>query len=66
MPDSILSELLEENSFPRLSGGRNQGEEDKMNHFRKGISGDWKNYFDDEIENKFMDITCDLIDILGY
>jgi hypothetical protein len=66
LPDGVLLEFLGEHSFNQLSGGRVQGEENQMSHFRKGISGDWKNYFDDKIEKHFKDLTGDLIDILGY
>lgn len=65
MPDDVLDQLLEDYSFEKLSG-RRQGQEDTQAHFRKGISGDWKNYFDDVITAKFREVTEDLVTKLGY
>jgi len=45
LSDEMISHLLRDYSFERLSGGRQPGKEDPLSHFRKGISGDWKNYF---------------------
>ncbi|MFY0687762.1 MAG: sulfotransferase domain-containing protein [Cyclobacteriaceae bacterium] len=42
-------ETVEKCSFKNASGGRNLGEEQKSAFRRKGIVGDWKNYFDDEL-----------------
>lgn len=41
----IVDRCLAENSFEQLSGGRKEGQEDKDNFFRKGVVGDWNNYF---------------------
>jgi lipopolysaccharide transport system ATP-binding protein len=43
-PDTIES-IVEAHRFENLSGGRNPGEDESDSFFRKGISGDWKNYF---------------------
>jgi len=32
-------------SFEKMTGGRKRGNEDKKSFFRRGIAGDWKNYF---------------------
>lgn len=42
-----IQKAVEENSFQKCSG-RKPGEEDKYSFFRKGISADWKNYFNNE------------------
>lgn len=65
IPDHLLRELLLKYSFKKLSG-RNQGEENKLAHYRKGISGDWKHYFNDHIIAEFKKETGDLMEILGY
>lgn len=44
-----IKSIIDKNSFEQLSGGRKQGTDDNKSFFRKGGSGDWKNYFDDEI-----------------
>lgn len=47
-----LHEIVEKNSFVKLAG-RKPGQEDIQSHFRKGISGDWKNYFTERIKTEF-------------
>jgi cytochrome c-type biogenesis protein CcmH/NrfG len=66
MPESILKQLLEDNSFKKLSGGREKGQEDSNSHYRKGLQGDWKNYFTDEVYQNFTEVTGDLVERLGY
>lgn len=43
--DEHLKRIISEFSFSKFSNGRKQGEEDKTSHFRKGIIGDYKNYY---------------------
>jgi hypothetical protein len=43
--DNYLKKIISEFSFSKFSNGRKQGEEDKASHFRKGIIGDYKNYY---------------------
>jgi len=45
MEDKYLNSVLEQFSFSKFSNGRKKGEEDKSSHFRKGIVGDYKNYY---------------------
>lgn len=49
---SITKMYLKKHSFER-SSGRKRGEEDKKSFYRKGIIGDWKNYFDEDCVNAF-------------
>lgn len=65
MPEKVLYQLLQDYSFERLSG-RKRGEEDRFAHYRKGVPGDWRNYFDDTIIARFKDVTSDLVTRLGY
>ncbi len=66
MSDRILTILLEDYNFERLSKGRKPGLENKFSHYRKGIHGDWKNYFNLEIKNYFLAVTNNLLEVLGY
>lgn len=66
IPAQVLEQLLAKNSFKQLSGGREQGQEDNNSHYRKGIHGDWQNYFNDEIHQRFTELTGDLVHLLGY
>jgi hypothetical protein len=56
---------IEEASFKKWSG-REQGDEAKDSFFRKGIAGDWPNYFDDKALGLFQKETGDLLEKLGY
>jgi len=66
VPQKILNQLLENNSFAKLSRGRHQGQEDKKSHYRKGQAGDWQNYFSSEVYAYFIEVTGDLFKRLGY
>jgi hypothetical protein len=66
IPDADLQSLLDDYSFSKLSAGRKQGQEDTSSHYRKGISGDWRNHFDENAIHEFREITDDLVDKLGY
>jgi hypothetical protein len=57
----ILRAAVESGSFKEMSNGRNRGESDSVAHVRKGISGDWKNYFSYEDAKLFHEISGDLL-----
>jgi Sulfotransferase domain len=38
----------------------------KHHHYRKGVAGDWQNYFDSSLRRHFREVTGDLLDVLGY
>jgi hypothetical protein len=58
--------VVYENDFSRRSGGRITGQEDIKHHYRKGISGDWRNHFKKEHVKAFKDNYNDLLIKLGY
>ena len=66
--DEDLRTLVEACSFKRLSRGREQGQENVRSHFRKGVAGDWKNYFGEDGPMKEMVYKRigPLIERLGY
>ena len=66
VPEDLTRILLEKHSFTSLSGGRQPGIENQDSHYRKGIHGDWINYFTEPILNQFIQLTGDLVQILGY
>lgn len=41
-----IREIVDRNSFQRMTGGRKPGEGDSKSFARKGKAGDWKNQFD--------------------
>lgn len=61
-----LREIVESNRFERVTGGRKPGQVDLMAHERKGISGDWKNYFTPRICNVFKCRYAGLLHATGY
>ncbi|MBU1119522.1 sulfotransferase domain-containing protein [Patescibacteria group bacterium] len=61
-----LLEIVYQNRFSKLSGGRKRGEEDQFHHYRKGISGDWKNYFNEVHKKKFKAEFNDVLLALDY
>jgi hypothetical protein len=66
MPEPILRDVLERNSFKALTKGREQGSEDVRSHLRKGVPGDWKNHFTPHVMEHFRSVTGDLVEVLGY
>jgi hypothetical protein len=66
VPRGRLRRAIENQSFERLSGGRARGEEDMDSHYRKGIAGDWRNYFTDPVKDAFKERWGQLLVATGY
>jgi len=49
-----------------VRSGRKRGEENISSHERKGIAGDWKNYFSDKFARIFKDRYGELLVATGY
>ena len=60
-----LSKLVDKHSFAKRSG-RPLGSEDINSHLRRGLPGDWKNYFTDTLKQAFQEQYGDLLIQLGY
>lgn len=67
--DTRIAKVLDKHSFKRQSG-REPGSENREAFLRKGISGDWRSHFDDEIVTTFKHSRNgywnDLLLELGY
>ncbi len=63
--ESRLNEAIHENDFEKLSK-RKRGEENRISFCRKGIIGDWKNYFNKESARIFNDYAGTTLVNLGY
>lgn len=61
-----LDKCIEAGSFNKMSQGRNRGEAKQDAHVRKGVSGDWKNYFTLEDCLLFNKIAGDYLVEFGY
>jgi Sulfotransferase domain len=66
LDDQRLTEIVDANSFAVYAGGRAPGEEDPTSHYRKGVPGDWKLYFEPEHIDYFKQHYNDLLVQLGY
>jgi lipopolysaccharide transport system ATP-binding protein len=63
---SRFREVVLANRFESLTKGRARGQEDVSAHERKGIAGDWRNYFTPEITRRFKAGFGDLLIAAGY
>ena len=63
--DAALNAAIDRHSFENRAG-RKPGEEDVNSHHRKGISGDWQNYFDNKLTIQFKDRFGDVLIETGY
>ncbi len=63
--DKALAEAIDRHSFEKRAG-RKPGEEDVNSHHRKGISGDWRNYFDKKLTKEFKERFGNVLIETGY
>lgn len=63
--ESKLNSIVEKYSFRNMTG-RNRGEEKKNTFARKGIAGDWKNYFSRESRQLFNHYAGEHLIKIGY
>ena len=69
----LIRAIVDRNSFARLSVGRKiwksvrePGQEDPSSHYRKGIIGDWKNYFKPAHIQRYKEVAGQHLIELGY
>jgi hypothetical protein len=63
--EDIIKRVVSEHSFEKMSG-RKAGEENTRSFMRKGVVGDWKNYFNPEARKQFHYYAGDSLVKLGY
>lgn len=63
---SRIRSLLQINSFNMMTGGRLPGEMDPYHHYRKGVIGDWRQYFSQEHKMWFKERYGDFLIEHGY
>ena len=63
---TVLLGYVFQNRYAKKAEGRKQGEEDVKSHYRKGVAGDWVNYFDEKHRRAFKEKYNDLLIKLGY
>lgn len=64
--DARLEQVIDECKFENFSGGRKRGEADALAEWRKGIIGDWRNYFTEDDKRLFKAVAGGLLVELGY
>lgn len=65
MDEELLNQIINKFSFENQTK-RKKGEEDNNSFLRKGIQGDWKNYFGDEEKKLYKKYTKTLLIDLNY
>jgi len=63
--ETVRREAINAHSFERMTG-RKPGEEDTNSHHRKGVSGDWENYFDKQLKDVFKEKYGQILIDTGY
>jgi hypothetical protein len=63
--ETVIQSAIDKFSFNKCAN-REKGEEDVKNFYRKGIVGDWHNYFQGRDVSYFKNIAGDLLIELGY
>ena len=59
-------EVVRANRFESWTGGRKRGQEDVASHERKGVAGDWQNYFTPRVAAAFRSRYGSLLIATGY
>ncbi len=66
LSEQQLNDILQLHSFEKLTGGRIRGQENPYHHYRKGVPGDWREYFSAANKRYFKERYGDLLVKLGY
>lgn len=65
VPEDVLTIVIDRLSFEKRSG-RARGEKQDYSHYRNAMAGDWKNYFDRGLGERFEAACPELLIELGY
>ena len=66
LPAAEFLAIVWRNRFEAKTSGRNRGDEDVQNHYRKGKSGDWTTHFTNQHKMLFKELYPGLVPNLGY
>lgn len=61
-----IREIVDAHRFENVTGGRSRGEQDAESFARKGIAGDWRSHFTDDLKGLYKQEIGDLLIELGY
>ena len=62
----IIEKCIGNASFEKMGGGPSQGSENSTLFLRKGVSGDWKKHFNQDLSKQAWSISGELLVCLGY
>ena len=66
IPGELLLGEVYRNRFSRITGGREEGQEDRQSHYRKGTPGDWRIHFSEKCKASFKRKFGGLLAAVGY
>ncbi len=64
--EKAVQQAVSSASFESLSKGRERGQEDTSSFYRKGVAGDWNNYFTERDKEIYKEEAGQLLIRLGY
>ena len=64
--ERLVEHCVSSASFEKLSRGRQRGQEDTSSFYRKGVAGDWNNYFTERDKQIYKEEAGELLIRLGY
>ncbi len=64
--EKTVGQAVGATTFEKLSDGRERGQEDSSSFYRKGVAGDWKNYFTERDKEIYKEEAGGLLIRLGY
>ena len=63
---AVVAKCVKANTFEKLSGGGKPGESESQSFYRKGVVGDWRNYFSQENVDLFKRLAADTLIAAEY
>jgi hypothetical protein len=66
LPSWNILAAVYDNRYAKKTAGRARGTEDRQSHYRKGVAGDWRNYFQEQHRQRFNELYGDILIRLGY
>lgn len=62
----VIENIIDANSFERMSAGRMNERQQNQSFFRKGVAGDWRNHLEGDLKTKFKNVLRDFLIEFGY
>lgn len=62
----MIEHIVAEHRFETMSDGRSRGQQDEGSFVRKGVSGDWKNYYTADLKELYKKTAGKVLIEFGY